>query len=442
MKLYTLLLLIIIGFEVQLFSQESANMMPNEKRLFIIINSMRKDKKIPPFRFSPKLYVLAKEHSKKASLSRSIKNKDNKLIYIRSILADGTNYIKQTEKAIRSNTNHYYTILNPNIRESAIAIEYNKKLGLYYISHALGRGPISNDSYYLQEKEFDELLSIVDIKNSMDRTDRIRFGLNRVSIIKNLKPFIDHPKNIYYTKLSAGSIIIYLKDSRSPENYLKVSFSDMSQKFKGVYNITYYFKERTFLKEYGLLKDIFGLKKAIPLSWSGYPYHFRVEDNKLKFYIHKMDKTKKQAYWITDDKIVEFRWQGTEGVYVSITKTNYGYHYVNLFKAQYNLKYPLRKQVYLRLLAEYLIRMDNFNIIDFLKSYAIRFYGPNKVETATLRNNTFKINYFYYYKDGLHIRENLLENNTISNICKTSNNSKGKLISIELKRNKKKGGYK
>ncbi len=427
-----------------------------ERRLFYLLNAMRKDRKIKPLKFSPSLYQEAKKLSegmavsgvlKTASLSN--KEKDAKLsggnARFRAVLSSGANYIEETVSVIKNHFSHYRTVINAEYTEAAIAIVRGKKTGLYYMTQILRKGDKESNAYYLEAKEFEEILQLLSIRDiseaksdsetnsaeSLDKIKKIVFGINQQSAIDRLDAFIHHAKNRYSTTISASSIMIYLKDAHPPLNYIQITSSSVViDIYPGVNTITYFFKERNYIKEKELLEEIYGTAKNPPDKWKNSPYYF-----------HRYDERLKLAYWVTENEIVEFRWLGEEGVYVTVTKADYGWTYINYLKDNFNLKHPIPKRLYLRFLIEFLKRSSHLEVTDFIKLLKVSHYTPERVKQTKMvwnERETLKIKSNYNDKGDI-IREDFYKNQTMINSWFFRYNIKGDLIKIETVPHTKEG---
>ncbi|MDH4128943.1 MAG: CAP domain-containing protein, partial [Spirochaetota bacterium] len=388
----------------------------DEIRLFYLMNAMRKDRKIKPLKFSIKLFIKAREHSKKMAMSGVLKDKgleDNSenskdesgIIRIRAVLSSGANFVEESVEKIKSNYNHYRAVINSEFLSSAIAIVRSEATGNWYMSQLFLKEEEKDDSFYLEEIEFERLLQLIKIRD-FDKTpsiekiinllgikdfvkpddEKITFGLNRKSVLERLDEFIHDPKTRYKTIISADSILIHLKDMHAPFSYIQLTFSNINDIFTGLHTISYYFKEKSYLKEKEILEKKYGKDNLIPEKYVNSPYYYKIPTNeKLKF-----------SYWITEDYIIAFRWLGEEGFYVTITKTIFSLRYINFFKRDFNIQYPLSMRAYIRLLQEFLKRSPHFEPIEFIKNCKISFHAAKKERKTEMQIGDDKIEILYY----------------------------------------------
>ncbi len=393
-------------------STGKSNLKDDETRLFYQINAMRKDRRLKPLKFSPSLYEKAKSNSEKMAQTLDLikdKSTDGDLVSFNTIFSSGTNYVEEFVSKIRANFAYYRTVINSDYVESAIAIKEGKKTGLFYMSQWFRKANGKSDAYYLEAQEFSKLLAATE--------NEISFGLNRSTILKRLDRFIHDPKSIYRYTLTSNSVTIALNDEHKPFNYIQMVFSNSEDVITGFHTKSYFFKEQEYTKEKTRLDGLYSKGEG-----EQSPYYFNREDKNLRlnFWITQI-KDPNEA--ITGEKkidvIVEFRWLGKEGIYVTIVKTLFGLRYVNRYRKNYGLEHPIRKSVYLRLLKEFLKRSPYFEVTDFMKHCKVTFKDGKEV-TAEMnyRGDRLKIKYYYYLEGDLTgqlFREELYLNNKKEN---------------------------
>ncbi|GMT49904.1 MAG: hypothetical protein IEMM0008_1443 [bacterium] len=384
----------------------------DETRLFYQVNAMRKDRRLRPLKFSPSLYEKAKSNSEKMAQTLDLikdKSSSGNLVSFNTVFSSGTNYVEEFVSKIRDNFAYYRTVINSDYVESAIAIRKGKKTGLFYMSQWFKKVNGTSDAYYLEAKEFSKLLAATE--------NEISFGLNRNTILKRLDRFIHDPRSIYTYTLTSNSINIALNDKHKPYDYIQMVFSNSEDIITGFHTKSYFFKEQEYAMEKVRLDGLYSKEEGGQSPW----YYHREDNNlRLNFWISQIKDPDED---ITGEKkvdvIVEFRWLGKEGVYVTIVKTLFGLRYVNRYRKNYNLEHPIRKGVYLRLLKEFLKRSPYFEVTDFMKHCKVTFKNQKEViAEMNYRGDRIKIKYYYHlYGDltGQLLREELYLNNKKEN---------------------------
>lgn len=396
--------------------EQAIPMTKDERRLFHLINNMRKDRKVKPLKFSEELYQKAKEYSINMSKQGMIKDKSfettmekdtDQAIRFKTIFSAGSNFIEELEESIRKNFSYYRTVINKEYTVSAVAITQSPSTGLYYMSQLFLRKDESQTAYYVEVRDFYKLLKV---------SNDISFGLKRKSVLEKLEAFVHYPGKKYQTGITSNSVSISLRDKHLPNSYLQLVFSNSTDIFTGVHTKSYFFKYRDYQKERERLEKIYNTP----------------EKQQSPFYYNRVDEKRNLCFWITADEIVEFRWIDKEGVYVTITKTQFGLRYINRYKHLYNLKYKLSMDVYLRVLKEFLARSNHFEVTEFIRNCKVDFFRPEKEVKVVMKMKNEKLEFRYFYnKDGNKQREEFYLNNKKISTWNFNYNNRKKLNNVE-----------
>ncbi len=369
------------------YSQTNNTLQNDEIKLFYLINNMRKDRNLRPFKFSEKLY--------KNIVSRKTG------VIIRTDFGSGVNYIEELASKIKSNFALYRKIIDPDNIEAALKIVPEPEKGKYYSMFLEVQGPQKNpNSYYYEVKEFEKILKVF---------DQMLYGYSRQTVLQMLDDFIHDPTEKYDFTISTTSVTMALKDRHKPFSYIQLIFSNSIDIFTGIHTKTYFFKEKEHLDEIKKIKKDF---KSLDEKYKDLAGQYK-KYSRITSALQDHEKNK-ISFWISDNEkeIAEFRWMGDEGVYITRTQSLFGVRYINYHKEDYGIKYPIPQKIYLRLLVEYLRRSLHFEVTEFIKQCKISYYQTGLVKRAEMNWQGDRIIFQYFYdKNGKMVREEFYLNN-------------------------------